>query len=157
MKKPHLWPNCANIVSSILQELHRPGESPGVNEIDGWNAWYYSDPLTLSQVWSGLGKNQASVFDLWLGFLGYYASDFDDKNLVVCIRKHAPLTKFEKMWNSPCIAIEDPFDLGHNLGAAISRKSEANLGNISSNFLSLTCSSFSSSEHFHQEVISTNP
>ena len=43
---------------------------------------------------------------------------------MVCIRQRAPLTKFEKMWNSPCIAIEDPFDLGHNLGAGISRKSE---------------------------------
>ena len=32
------------------------------------------------------------------------------------------LGKFEKMWNSPCIAIEDPFDLSHNLGAGISRK-----------------------------------
>merc|ERR1719507_1244245 len=26
------------------------------------------------------------------------------------------------MWNSPCIAIEDPFELSHNLGAGISRK-----------------------------------
>ena len=49
------------------------------------------------------------------------------QNLVVCIRQRAPLTKFEKMWNSPCIAIEDPFDLGHNLGAGISRKSELEL------------------------------
>ena len=106
------------------QELHSPDESTGVNEIDGWNAWYFSDARALPSVWPALGQNRASVFDLWLGFLGYYASDFDDKNLVVCIRKKSPLSKFEKMWNSPCIAIEDPFDLGHNLGAAISRKSE---------------------------------
>ena len=49
---------------------------------------------------------------------------FNDKNLVVCVRQLKPLTKFEKMWNSPCIAIEDPFDLEHNLGAGLSRKSK---------------------------------
>ena len=42
---------------------------------------------------------------------------------MVSIRQSRPLTKFEKMWNSPCIAIEDPFELSHNLGAGISRKS----------------------------------
>jgi terminal uridylyltransferase len=41
----------------------------------------------------------------------------------VSVRQLKPLTKFEKMWNSPCIAIEDPFDLDHNLGAGLSRKS----------------------------------
>jgi hypothetical protein len=35
--------------------------------------------------------------------------------------------QFEKMWNSPCIAIEDPFELNHNLGAGISRKSKLRL------------------------------
>ena len=44
--------------------------------------------------------------------------------LVVSIKQRAPLTKFEKMWNSPCIAIEDPFELSHKLGAGISRKSK---------------------------------
>ena len=77
----------------------------------------------LQQVWPGLGRNRESVADLWLAFLQYYAHDFDHKNLVVCTRQRKPLTKFEKMWNSPCIAIEDPFELSHNLGAGISRKS----------------------------------
>ena len=114
--------------------------------VDGWNAWYFKDALNLSRVWPGIGANRCDVLDLWLGFLRYYYDGFDDKasngfpivffsfrdatfivsfqNLVVCIRQRAPLTKFEKMWNSPCIAIEDPFDLSHNLGAGISRKSE---------------------------------
>jgi terminal uridylyltransferase len=43
---------------------------------------------------------------------------------VVSVRQLKPLTKFEKMWNSFTIAIEDPFDLDHNLGAGLSRKSE---------------------------------
>ena len=55
---------------------------------------------------------------------GRFFVGFNDKNLVVCVRQLKPLTKFEKMWNSPCIAIEDPFDLDHNLGAGLSRKSE---------------------------------
>ena len=46
------------------------------------------------------------------------------RRYVVSIRQSKPLTKFEKMWNSPCIAIEDPFELSHNLGAGISRKSK---------------------------------
>ena len=53
-----------------------------------------------------------------------FLTGFNDKNLVVCVRQLKPLTKFEKMWNSPCIAIEDPFDLEHNLGAGLSRKSK---------------------------------
>ena len=112
--------------------------------VDGWNAWYFKDARNLPRVWQGIGANRNDVLDLWLGFLRYYYDGFDDKasiffsvkhgrifrvtlissqNLVVCIRQRAPLTKFEKMWNSPCIAIEDPFDLSHNLGAGISRKS----------------------------------
>ena len=67
-----------------------------------------------------------SVAELWMGFLNFYAGDFDDARLVVCTRMSRQLSKFEKMWNSPCIAIEDPFDLSHNLGAGISRRSKNN-------------------------------
>ena len=49
------------------------------------------------------------------------------RRYVVSIRQSKPLTKFEKMWNSPCIAIEDPFELSHNLGAGISRKSKGGM------------------------------
>ena len=90
--------------------------------VDGWNAWFFEG--NLEQSWPFLGQNKMSVSQLWIGFLQYYAGDFDDKNLVVCTRRLKPLTKFEKMWNSPCIAIEDPFDLSHNLGAGISRRSK---------------------------------
>ena len=67
-----------------------------------------------------------SIGALWVGFLDFFAnsSTWDDTKLVVSIRQSAPLTKFEKMWISPCIAIEDPFELSHNLGAGLSRKSE---------------------------------
>ena len=98
--------------------------------VDGFNAWFFDDMRRLPDVWPGLGENRQSVGTLWLGFLDYYARIFDEKKEVVCIRQSRALSKFEKMWNSPCIAIEDPFDLTHNLGAGISRKSKYSLTNI---------------------------
>ena len=71
------------------------------------------------------------------------------RRLVVSIRQSRPLTKFEKMWNSPCIAIEDPFELSHNLGAGISRKSEAILDRLPCNLV-FTCSEPLYQEGFHQ-------
>ena len=109
--------------------------------VDGWNAWFFDDLNKLRDVWPYLGENRQSVGTLWLGFLDYYARCFDDKNEVVCIRQSRPLSKFEKMWNSPCIAIEDPFDLSHNLGAGISRKSKYikdYMGLFSSKYIFLT-------------------
>jgi len=64
---------------------------------------------------------------LWFGFLHYYACQFDYKTRVVCIRQKEELTKFEKLWNSDTLSIEDPFDLHHNLGGALSKKSALSL------------------------------
>ena len=111
-------------VVPVLQELHDGPDKP-VNTIDGWNAWFFSDLEKLFTVWPGANRNQMSVGELWLGFLKFYAGEFDDARLVVSTRMGRQLSKFEKMWNSPCIAIEDPFDLNHNLGAGISRKSKS--------------------------------
>ena len=110
-------------VIPVLQEMCDSGENP-VHIVDGWNAWFYSDLKALPKKWPGLGKNSMSVSELWIGFLNFYAGEFDDLGTVVSIRRSQPLSKFEKMWNSPCIAIEDPFDLSHNLGAGISRRSK---------------------------------
>lgn len=109
-------------VVPVLQELHDHDPPPPVNMVDGWNAWFYSKLLNLHEVWPYIGANKMSVSELWIGFLNFYAGAFDDMTQVVSIRMKRPLGKFEKMWNSPCIAIEDPFDLSHNLGAGISRK-----------------------------------
>ena len=92
--------------------------------VDGWNAWFLSDRRKVVNEWPGYKKNKMTIGELWLGFLSFYAGEFDDRRLVVCTRQSKPLTKFEKMWNSPCIAIEDPLELSHNLGAGISRKSK---------------------------------
>lgn len=73
--------------------------------------------------WKDYGKNKESVGQLWVGMLRYYTETFNWKEHVVTIRQDAPLTRLQKLWNSRCIAIEDPFDLSHNLGAGLSRKS----------------------------------
>jgi len=93
-------------VVPVLQEMHPADEEKPVNMVDGWNAWFLSDRRKVMSEWTGQGKNRQSVGQLWLGFLEFYAGDWDDRRLVVSIRQSRPLTKFEKMWNSPCIAIE---------------------------------------------------
>ena len=62
------------------------------------------------------------MLQLWTGFLGFYAADFEDKICVVSVRQREVLTKFEKLWNSSRLAIEDPFDLSHNLSSGLSQK-----------------------------------
>ena len=114
-------------VIPVLQELFDHSVKKPVKIVDGWDAWFYADLQNLQHAWPGLGQNKMSVSELWLGFLDFYSSGFDYARNVVSIRMKKPLTKFEKMWNSPCIAIEDPFDLSHNLGAGISRKSKLDL------------------------------
>jgi len=109
-------------VLPVLQEMYPAGGEKPENVVDGWNAWFYSDRRKVVNEWPGYNRNRMSLGELWIGFLNFYAGDWDDKRLVVSIRQSRPLTKFEKMWNSPCIAIEDPFELSHNLGAGISRK-----------------------------------
>lgn len=68
--------------------------------------------------------NTLDVAQLWIGFLDFYAQKFDFKKHVVSVRMHRVLTKFEKQWNSDTLAIEDPFDLRHNLGSGLTKKSK---------------------------------
>ncbi|EEC08801.1 zinc finger protein, putative [Ixodes scapularis] len=75
-------------------------------------------------VWSEFGQNNESVGELWLGLLRFYTEVFDFRADVVCIRQRKRITRLQKSWTSRCIAIEDPFELDHNLGSGVSRKSE---------------------------------
>lgn len=61
--------------------------------------------------------------ELWLGFLEFYSQQFDFKRVVVSIRQLEEVTKIEKMWNTNKLAIEDPFNTGHNLGGALNKRS----------------------------------
>ncbi|KAK7934386.1 hypothetical protein WMY93_005282 [Mugilogobius chulae] len=107
-------------VIPVLQEMHE-GKKPE-KLVDGWNVYFFDDLSALPSLWPHYGKNRETVGELWLGLLRFYTEDFDFREHVVCIRQHARLTTFNKQWTSKLIAIEDPFDLNHNLGAGLSRK-----------------------------------
>lgn len=111
-------------VIPVLQELYDHSKAAPEYMIDGWNAWFFREAKgkTLAQNWKDYGKNRDSVGQLWVSMLRYYTETFNWKEHVVTIRQYAPLTRLQKLWNSRCIAIEDPFDLSHNLGAGLSRK-----------------------------------
>ncbi|CAN9500836.1 unnamed protein product [Ophioblennius macclurei] len=108
-------------VIPVLQEIF-DGEAAPQRTVDGWNAFFYDDLPKLRVRGASAAANSESVGELWLGLLRFYTEDFDFKEHVVSIRQHRRLTTFEKQWTSKCIAIEDPFDLNHNLGAGVSRK-----------------------------------
>ncbi|KAL7985082.1 hypothetical protein Chor_003652 [Crotalus horridus] len=108
-------------VIPVLQEIF-DGQQIPQRMVDGWNAFFFDDTEELKKRLPSLGKNTESLGELWLGLLRFYTEEFDFKEYVISIRQKKLLTTFEKQWTSKCIAIEDPFDLNHNLGAGVSRK-----------------------------------
>lgn len=108
-------------VIPVLQEIFDGQQIPQIM-VDGWNAFFFDDTEELKKRLPSLGKNTESLGELWLGLLRFYTEEFDFKEYVISIRQKKLLTTFEKQWTSKCIAIEDPFDLNHNLGAGVSRK-----------------------------------
>lgn len=118
----HYLQQCKPPVIPVLQELYDHSKPAPQLVIDGWNAWFYDDLDSLKKEWKDYGKNTDTVGQLWVNMLRYYTETFNWKDHVVTIRQLAPLTRLQKLWNSRCIAIEDPFDLSHNLGAGLSRK-----------------------------------
>ncbi|XP_033120822.1 terminal uridylyltransferase 4-like [Anneissia japonica] len=112
---------CDPPVIPVLQELYSNEKRP-TEIVDERNVWFFSDIQNLKSAWKNYGKNKCSVGELWLGLLRFYTESFDFRRYVVSIRQKKYLTKFEKLWSSRSIAIEDPFDLDHNLGGGVSRK-----------------------------------
>ncbi|KAG8548395.1 hypothetical protein GDO81_025576 [Engystomops pustulosus] len=108
-------------VIPVLQEIYDGRVIPR-RMVDGWNAFFFENTEELRSRCPLLGRNTESLGELWLGFLRFYTEEFDFKENVISIRQKKLLTTFEKQWTSKCIAIEDPFDLNHNLGAGVSRK-----------------------------------
>ncbi|XP_017342735.1 terminal uridylyltransferase 4 isoform X4 [Ictalurus punctatus] len=108
-------------VIPVLQEIY-DGSSVPQRMVDGWNAFFFEDLDELRRRWPEFQQNHETVGELWLGLLRFYTEEFDFKEHVISIRQRKRLTTFEKQWTSKCIAIEDPFDLNHNLGAGVSRK-----------------------------------
>ena len=63
-------------------------------------------------------KNNMTLGELYVAFFDYFGS-FDWQDQVVQIRSPAQLWKFDKEWHRSSMAIEDPFDLAHNLVAGV--------------------------------------
>uniref|UniRef100_A0A8C0QER4 polynucleotide adenylyltransferase n=1 Tax=Canis lupus familiaris TaxID=9615 RepID=A0A8C0QER4_CANLF len=107
---------------SLYNTLIFDGKQIPQRMVDGWNAFFFDKTEELKKRLPSLGKNTETLGELWLGLLRFYTEEFDFKEYVISIRQKKLLTTFEKQWTSKCIAIEDPFDLNHNLGAGVSRK-----------------------------------
>ncbi|CAF3799565.1 unnamed protein product, partial [Rotaria magnacalcarata] len=65
-------------------------------------------------------ENKLSVGKLWIEFLRFYTEQFNYDEHVVTIRQFEPLLKYEKGWFRQTIAVEDPFELNHNLAGGLS-------------------------------------
>jgi terminal uridylyltransferase len=117
--------NTSPPVLPCLQELNKHNLTKDETNVvvDNWNCWFHRDLSILSSVWPEFGRNEQSVGELWLGFLRYYTENFDWNNNVVSIRSNGELTRKAKNWNKHKMAIEDPFELSHNLAAGVSHKS----------------------------------
>ncbi|KAK6054997.1 PAP/25A associated domain protein, partial [Cooperia oncophora] len=110
----HYLQNCDPPVLPRLQEDFRdPSMQPII--VENCDVYFHREVIP------GWSKNMKTIGELFVGFLDYYAR-FDFGTQVVQIRRKKPLLKMEKDWNRS-ICIEDPFDLHHNLGSGVSRKS----------------------------------
>lgn len=63
-------------------------------------------------------KNKLSVGELFISFFAYF-DDFDWKQQVIQIQSPINLYKLDKEWQRSPLAIEDPFDLSHNLSSGV--------------------------------------
>ncbi|CAF0768557.1 unnamed protein product [Rotaria sordida] len=83
-----------------------------------WNVYFYDDLLKLNDLWKN--ENKLSIGELWIQFLRFYTEQFNYDERIVTIRQIEPLLKYEKGWFRQTIAIEDPFELNHNLAGGLS-------------------------------------
>ena len=127
----HYLMNTSPPLLPCLQTLNRANLSKKETSlsIDGWDCWFNRDIGNLDKLWPHYKLNKQSVGELWIGFLRYYTETFDWDNNVVCIRDNDVLTRKDKNWTKHRMAIEDPFELTHNLAAGVSPKSKKNSTN----------------------------
>ncbi len=91
--------------------------------IDGYDCYFYSQADKLRDY----GKaNQETLGELLAAFFRFYCCEFEWEHQVVSVRTASLLSKAEKQWNTPSVrrdhyyfAIEDPFEVTHNLGRLV--------------------------------------
>ncbi|CAH8447259.1 unnamed protein product [Dicrocoelium dendriticum] len=104
----------------VLQQLYEGAIKP-VHLVNGWDAWFQDDISLIRRLWTP-PERRMSLGELWLGFFRYFLFEFDRDVNVVCIRQKKMLPRFLKMWDS-LFAVEDPFNLDHNLTGSLRRDS----------------------------------
>ncbi|CAF1021216.1 unnamed protein product [Adineta ricciae] len=107
-------------VLPVLQKLSDdPNKPNGIyKKCAEWNVYFYEDLTKIKNLWKN--ENTLTTGALWIEFLRYYTEQFNYEEHVVTIRQLEPLFKHEKGWFRQTIAIEDPFELSHNLAGGLS-------------------------------------
>jgi terminal uridylyltransferase len=109
-------------VVPVLQEVGSVDADGNQREemVDEWNTWFFDgDDSTLKLLCPEFGSNRESIGELWLGFLEFYTEKFNYQLNIISIRHLKVLTRVKKKWTRSYFAIEDPFELNHNLGACL--------------------------------------
>ncbi|CAD5111628.1 DgyrCDS921 [Dimorphilus gyrociliatus] len=103
-------------VLPVLQELY-DGSEPPKYYVEGCNTYFFDNikDIIEGRVWN-CNRNTKSAGELWLDMLKFYTEKFDFSNTVISIRQKKSLSTLKKLWTGCAMAIEDPFDLNHNLG-----------------------------------------
>jgi terminal uridylyltransferase len=140
----HYLQRCNPPVLPVLQQMihAQTGDGPNMDKyrIRDWDTYFHTNDdnelvsavrartvfhSMLERVQMHWTRNQMTVSELWIGFLRYFCEVFDYASVVqIRLNTDVELTKFEKCWSGKPFAIEDPFDLNHNLAGGLSKKSE---------------------------------
>lgn len=107
-------------VLPVLQQMTDENESNTFKKCGQWNIYFFDNLDKLKTIWKQ--ENDLTTGALWLEFLRYYTEKFDYDEHVVTIRKIQPLLRRDKGWFRKTIAIEDPFELTHNLTGGLRMK-----------------------------------
>ncbi|CAF1174331.1 unnamed protein product [Adineta steineri] len=107
-------------VLPVLQQLSddTTNKSSMYKKCSKWNVYFYEDLLKIKEIMKN--NNKLSSGALWIEFLRFYTEQFNYEEHIVTIRQIEPLLKHEKGWFRQTIAIEDPFELSHNLAGGLS-------------------------------------
>ncbi|CAD5220395.1 unnamed protein product [Bursaphelenchus xylophilus] len=109
--------------AGVLPRLQDPISCPGLKDheprsVGEWTVHFYKPTEEFKRNFS---RNNKTVGQLFSGFFDFYIDTFSINDEVVQIRTGRTLTKIEKEWTKCLWAVEDPFDLNHNLTSGVKR------------------------------------